>query len=135
MTSSNPNPGGQTERQPQQKYTITFMPMNRVVEVDPQEPSDGHEGLPWSILDIALRHGVEIDHACGGVCVCATCHVILREGLESCGDPTDEEEDCLDNAYGLTPQSRLACTCVPDGTRNLVVEIPGWNRNRVREAR
>ncbi len=51
------------------------------------------------------------------------------------GDPGDEEEDRLDNAYGLTPQSRLACVCVPDGSRDVVVEVPAWNRNRVRESK
>jgi 2Fe-2S ferredoxin len=59
--------------------------------------------------------------------------VIVREGLKSCNEPSDEEEDQLDDARGLTPQSRLACQCVPDGTRAVVVEIPVWNRNLARE--
>ena len=47
--------------------------------------------------------------------------------------PTEEEEDMLDNAPGLTPTSRLACQAVPDGTRDIVVEVPEWNRNLVKE--
>ena len=121
---------------PTQKYTIKFVDEQKrehVVEVDPAKIPYGHTGLPGSILDIALGHGVELDHACGGVCACSTCHVIVREGLESCGEPSDEEEDQLDEAYGLTACSRLGCQCVPSGRKNLVVEIPPWNRNLARE--
>ncbi len=60
-------------------------------------------------------------------------HVIVREGMNATNDPTDDEEDQLDEAYGLTAQSRLGCQCVPDGTKDLVVEIPEWNRNLSRE--
>jgi 2Fe-2S ferredoxin len=133
MDARNPHLPGASRRCPLRKYRVTFLPSGRTVEVDPAETDHADDGLPWSILDVALRNGVEIDHACGGVCACATCHVIVRQGLESCGDPVDEEEDRLDDAYGLTPQSRLACVCVPDGSSDVVVEIPAWNRNRVRE--
>jgi 2Fe-2S ferredoxin len=75
-----------------------------------------------------------LDHACGGVCACSTCHVIVHEGLESCNEATDAELDQLDEAPGLTPKSRLGCQCVPDGTRDLVVEIPEWNKNYAKEA-
>jgi 2Fe-2S ferredoxin len=60
--------------------------------------------------------------------------VIVREGGASCNEASDPENDQLDNAPGLTPKSRLGCQCVPDGTTNLVVEVPDWNRNLVREA-
>jgi 2Fe-2S ferredoxin len=89
--------------------------------------------LPGSILDIALASGVDIDHACGGVVACSTCHIIVKQGLNTCNESTDEEEDQLDKAPGLTPFSRLACQCVPNGKENLVVEVPNWNRNLVRE--
>jgi 2Fe-2S ferredoxin len=95
-------------------------------------PTSG-TGEPGSILDIALSQGVEIDHACGGVCACSTCHVKIKAGLTSCNESTENEEDQLDKAPGVTSQSRLACQCVPSGQQDLVVEIPGWNRNRVRE--
>lgn len=101
--------------------------------IDSQDrPSDG-VGVEGSILDMALALGIEIDHACGGVEACSTCHVIVREGLESCNASGEREEDMLDQAPGVTGQSRLACQCVPNGTCDIVVEVPSWNRNRVRE--
>jgi len=105
----------------------------RAVEVDPAKLPYSREGQKGSILEIALGNGVEIDHACGGVCACSTCHVVVRKGIESIPEATDDENDQLDNAPGLTPQSRLACQSVPDGTQDLVVEIPSWNRNLVKE--
>ena len=118
---------------PTRKYTVTFLPMNVKVEVDPQELPYGRDGLPGSLLDIALEHDVDIDHACGGVCACSTCHVIVREGFDTCNEATDDEEDQLDNAPGLETTSRLSCQCVPDGSQDVVVEVPDWNRNLVRE--
>ncbi len=119
---------------PVNPYTITFEPGGVQVRVDPEKVPVSGEGRPGSILDIAVGNGIDVDHACGGVCACSTCHVIIREGLESCNESTDDEEDQLDNAPGLTHQSRLACQCVPDGTMDLVVEIPDWNRNLVQES-
>ncbi len=118
---------------PKQKYTITFLPMETVVEVDPEALPYSREGLPGSILEIASGHEVEIDHACGGVVACATCHVIVREGFDSIPEATEGEEDMLDNAPGLCPESRLSCAAVPNGSSNVIVEVPGWNRNLVSE--
>ena len=117
------------------KFTIEFrLPSgSRTVAVDPSDRPSSGTGQPGSLLDIALAVDLDIDHACGGVCACSTCHVIVREGLSSCNPSTDEEEDQLDEAPGLTPQSRLACQTIPDGTQNLVVDVPNWNRNVVRE--
>ncbi len=103
------------------------------IDVDPTKIPYERDGLPGSVLEIALGHGIDIDHACGGVVACSTCHVIVREGLETCNESSEAEEDQLDNAPGLTPQSRLACQCVPDGTQKVVVEVPEWNRNLVSE--
>jgi 2Fe-2S ferredoxin len=60
--------------------------------------------------------------------------VIVRQGAETCGEPSDDEFDQLDNAPGLEEQSRLGCQCVPDGTSDVVIEVPAWNRNLVKEA-
>ncbi len=121
---------------PKQKYKLTIIDENKqehVIEVDPAKiPYEDH-GLPGSVLDIAMAHGIELDHACGGVCACATCHVVVREGFEACNDSTDDEEDQLDEAYNLKPTSRLGCQCVPNGSQDVVVEIPSWNRNLARE--
>jgi len=118
---------------PTQKYTVTFLPMNVTVEVDPDELPYQETGLPGSILDIALKNGIELDHACGGVCACSTCHCVVQEGEESLSEMSDSEDEQLTFAPGLTPTSRLACQSVADGSRNLVVFIPDWNRNSVRE--
>ncbi len=104
------------------------------MEVDPAKFPYGHDGLPGSILDIATGHHMGLDHACGGVCACSTCHVIVHAGLESCNEASDAEFDQLDEAPGLEAKSRLGCQCVPDGTSDIVVEIPAWNRNFAKEA-
>ncbi len=134
MTNGSPNaPGG--PRLPCRKYRVTFLPSGRTVEVDPAALPYGSRGLPGSLLDTAIHYGIDIDHACGGVCACATRHVIVREGAASCGEPSDGEERQLDVAPGVRPSSRLACQCVPDGTADVVIEIPSWNRNAVREGK
>jgi len=134
MGGTNPYVQQDTPSPATRKFTITFQPMNVTVEVDPERIPYGDTGRPGSILDIALAHGIELDHACGGVCACSTCHCVVREGLETCSEMSDAEDEELSYAPGLTPNSRLGCQTVPDGTRNLVVEVPGWNRNIVRES-
>ncbi len=114
-------------------FRIRFLPMDKTVEVDSAQLSKPHDGQPGAILQIAQDNGIDIDHACGGVTACSTCHVIVREGAQSIPGASDDEEDMLDNAPGLTLQSRLACQAVPDGSVDLVVEIPSWNRNLVKE--
>ena len=58
----------------------------------------------------------------------------MKEGLDSCNEGTDDEFDQLDEAPAITLQSRLGCQCVPNGTKNLVVEIPALNKNLVKES-
>jgi 2Fe-2S ferredoxin len=116
-----------------QKFTITFLPEGKVVEVDPTNIPKSGTGLPGSILDIALASDVDIDHACGGVCACSTCHIFVSQGASSCNESTEDEDDQLEKAPGLSPLSRLSCQCVPDGTQSITVQIPNWNRNLVRE--
>lgn len=85
-----------------------------------------------SILDAALRNGVEIEHACEKSCACTTCHVIVREGFDSL-EPSDElEDDYLDKAWGLEPDSRLSCQALV-ADEDLVVEIPRYTINMVSE--
>lgn len=138
MAGKNPYIAKAEYELPTEKYTVTFRVMEtgeeRVIEVDPKRIPYGRTGLPGSILDIALGNHVEIEHTCGGVCACSTCHSIIRQGLASCNEATEDEEDQLEEAPGLTVQSRLSCQCVPDGTMDVVVEIPAWNRNAVKEA-
>ena len=133
MDGQNPYIADTSIQQPTRKFKVTFLPMGKTIEIDSNDLPYGDHGLPGSILDIAMARGIELDHACGGVCACATCHIIIREGMESCNDTTDDEEDQLDEAYGITPHSRLGCQCVPKCGRYLVVEIPGWDRDLSRE--
>ena len=122
-----------TVEKPKKKYKITFLPMNKTIEVDPDKIPYGCTGLPGSVLDIALAHGIDIEHTCGGVVACSTCHCIIRKGFEALQETTDDEEDMLDNAPGLEITSRLSCQAVFPGDEDVVVEIPEWNRNAVKE--
>ncbi len=120
---------------PQKKYKlkITGPDIDVTIEVDPEKIPYNPSGLPGSILDIALGSGLDLDHACGGVCACSTCHVVVTEGAESCNESNDDEDDQLDNAPDLKLNSRLSCQCVPDGTCDITIVIPEWNRNLVQE--
>jgi len=86
-----------------------------------------------SILDAALRNNIMIEHACEKSCACTTCHVIVREGLDSLEEAEEQEEDYLDKAWGLEPESRLSCQAKV-GTEDLVIEIPKYTINMVSEA-
>ena len=103
------------------------------VPVDPATFPFGNIGQDGSLLDIADGAGIEINHSCGGVCACSTCHVHVQEGGASCSPATENEEDELDKAPGVFTDSRLACQCVPNGSQDLIVLIPRWNRNEVKE--
>jgi ferredoxin, 2Fe-2S len=86
-----------------------------------------------SICDAALANGIEIEHACEKSCACTTCHVIVREGSESLSEASEVEEDMLDKAWGLEPESRLSCQAVV-GDEDLVIEIPKYTINMVSES-
>ena len=85
-----------------------------------------------TICDAALANGIEIEHACEKSCACTTCHVIVREGFDSLDEADEVEEDMLDKAWGLEPESRLSCQAVV-GEQDLVVEIPKYTINMVSE--
>lgn len=104
-----------------------------VLDVDPDNLPEAHEGYEGSILSLLVANDVDIDHTCGGVCGCSTCHVYVKQGFDSAPEPTDDEEDMLDTAPALTMESRLSCQCVPDGSSDVTVQIPAWNRNEVSE--
>lgn len=85
-----------------------------------------------SICDNLLEHHIDIDHACEKACACTTCHVIVREGYNSLNPAEEKEEDLLDKAWGLEPQSRLSCQAMVDQA-DLVVEIPKYSINMAKE--
>ena len=68
-----------------------------------------------SICEALLDNQINIEHACDMSCACTTCHVIVREGLASLNAAEEEEEDLLDRAWGLEPQSRLSCQAILQG--------------------
>ncbi|MAZ44813.1 MAG: ISC system 2Fe-2S type ferredoxin [Legionellales bacterium] len=85
-----------------------------------------------SVLDVALRNGIDIEHACERSCACTTCHVIIAKGFNSLEDPEEVEEDLLDRAWGLKPTSRLGCQALVEDD-DLEVEIPKYTINHARE--
>ena len=85
-----------------------------------------------SICDAVLSNGIEIEHACEKSCACTTCHVYVREGLDSLAEAEENEEDYLDKAWGLEPDSRLSCQAIV-GEEDLVIEIPKYTINMVSE--
>jgi 2Fe-2S ferredoxin len=91
---------------------------------------DGDTGT--SVLDVALSNGIGIEHACEKSCACTTCHVILREGFDSLDESDELEDDLLDKAWGLEPESRLGCQAIIKD-EDLVVEIPKYTINHASE--
>jgi ferredoxin, 2Fe-2S len=85
-----------------------------------------------TILNAALANGISIEHACEKSCACTTCHVVVREGFNSLENAEENEEDYLDKAWGLEPESRLSCQAqIADS--DLVIEIPKYTINMVSE--
>ena len=84
-----------------------------------------------SVLEIAHKHGVDIEGACEGSLACSTCHVIVDpEWYAKLGTATEDEEDMLDLAFGLERTSRLGCQIVmSDALDGLVVKLPAGSRN------
>lgn len=85
-----------------------------------------------SICEALLEHNIPIEHACEMSCACTTCHVIVRAGFDTLNPADEDEEDLLDRAWGLTPQSRLSCQAIV-GARDLTVEIPKYSINHAKE--
>ena len=85
-----------------------------------------------SICEALLENHIDIEHACEMSCACTTCHVIVRQGIESLNEAQEGEEDLLDRAWGLEPQSRLSCQAILAQT-DLTVEIPKYSINHAKE--
>lgn len=117
-----------------------LVPVTFILE-DPESLTGGQESeldimaeVGQSILQIALDHDIHIEHACGGVCACSTCHVYLEKGEACCNEPTDEELDRVEEAPGLQVNSRLSCQTIIEKPGAIVIKVPAWNRNAVKEA-
>jgi 2Fe-2S ferredoxin len=79
-----------------------------------------------------LDNHINIEHACEMSAACTTCHVIVREGFESLAPSDEDEDDLLDQAWGLQPNSRLSCQAIL-AQKNLVIEIPKYSINHAKE--
>jgi ferredoxin, 2Fe-2S len=101
---------------------VDYCPEGAVVEARPGE----------TVLDAALRNGIDIEHACEKSCACTTCHIVIREGFASLEASDELEDDMLDKAWGLEPNSRLSCQAAV-AEADLVVEIPKYTINQVSE--
>ena len=85
-----------------------------------------------TVLDAALRNGIDIEHACEKSCACTTCHVHVRKGFDSLEESSEDEDDYLDKAWGLDMDSRLSCQAIV-GDEALTIEIPKYTINMVSE--
>jgi len=85
-----------------------------------------------SICEALLDNQIAIEHACDMVCACTTCHVIVREGMASLSEMEEGEEDMLDRAWGLEPDSRLSCQAIL-GQKDVTIEIPKYSINHAKE--
>ena len=85
-----------------------------------------------TICEVLLENHIHIEHACDMSCACTTCHVIVREGFKSLNEADENEDDLLDRAWGLEPNSRLSCQAIV-AQQNLVVEIPKYTINHAKE--
>ena len=114
---------------------VTFLPQGKTVEFPfDTMPYEGH-GEPMSFLDVAENYDIFLDHACGGVCACTTCHIHVKEGAAGISEPEDKELDRMETAADVQLNSRLGCQAVIEKPGTYVVEIPKWNRNYVQEGK
>ncbi|MCE9589936.1 MAG: 2Fe-2S iron-sulfur cluster binding domain-containing protein [Planctomycetes bacterium] len=90
-------------------------------------------GKGENLLEVAMENGINIEHACGGVCACSTCHIYVNKGEQSLSEATDAELDRVEEAPDLRRNSRLSCQSVIRGDGPITVEVPAWNRNAVKE--
>ena len=96
---------------------VTFAPMD-IYKVKISFEEKGHEPVELpiaegeSVLDVCLEIGIELQHNCGGVCGCSTCHIYVSKGMDNIQEISDKEEDFIDRAVNPRINSRLGCQCV-----------------------
>ena len=81
-----------------------------------------------SFLDAARKSDAQVGSACGGVCACSTCHVYVKQGLDDLSEVSDREEDIMDKAFDVRPDSRLGCQARMQQDRTYVVQISAESR-------
>ncbi len=107
---------------------------------DPESLTGGHQAevtvkaaIGQNLLEVALSNNIAIEHACGGVCACSTCHIYVEAGERQLSQAIEAEEDRVEEAPGLQRNSRLSCQCVVQSGGQIIVRVPAWNRNAVKE--
>jgi 2Fe-2S ferredoxin len=110
------------------------MPIIRILPHAEYAPEGDRIEAPrgTSICEALLEAGIPIEHACEMSCACTTCHVVVKEGLQSLGEIDEAEEDLLDRAWGLTPTSRLSCQAILSD-QDVTIEIPKYTINHAKE--
>lgn len=108
---------------------VTFLPDNQAFEYEAGRLPYKGEGLRESLLDVALKNGIDLRHLCGGICACITCHVIVEEGDERLSPMRKEEENLLYRVPNYTLHSRLACQAVVRG--DVVARIPSTGKEEL----
>ena len=103
---------------------VELCPEGTVIEAEPGK----------TICQALLDNGIAIEHACEMSCACTTCHVIVREGFAALEASDELEDDLLDKAWGLEPDSRLSCQAIVNETP-LTIEIPRYTVNMMREGK
>jgi len=106
--------------------------MTKIIFIDPdgnEQIVDAENGL--SLLEVAHNNDIDLEGACEGSLACSTCHIIVEKGFfEKLPEPSEEEEDMLDLAFGLTHTSRLGCQIIiDDKLEGMKVKIPSGTRN------
>ena len=106
--------------------------MTKIIFIEPngnEKTIEAENGL--SILEVAHNNGIDLEGACEGSLACSTCHIIVEKSFfDNLPDPSDEEEDMLDLAFGLTHTSRLGCQIIVDEKlEGMKVKIPSGTRN------
>nr|WP_311528163.1 ISC system 2Fe-2S type ferredoxin [uncultured Ralstonia sp.] len=101
---------------------VEYCPEGAVIEAKPGT----------TICDALLAADIEIEHACEKSCACTTCHVVVREGFNSLDEASEKEEDLLDKAWGLEPNSRLSCQAKMTD-EDITIEIPKYTINHAKE--
>lgn len=111
------------------------MPKMTFISSDGKSRTEVEAPLGLSVLEVAHRHGFDLEGACEGSLACSTCHVIVDpEWYDLLDPPTEEEEDMLDLAFGLTHTSRLGCQIrITDSLDGLIVTLPAGARNMMTE--
>jgi len=115
------------------------VPVKFILE-DPEDLT-GSDQAEWEVmaakgehlLEVAVENGINIEHACGAVCACSTCHIYVEQGMDQVSEASEAEEDRVEEAPGLQMNSRLSCQCEIEGNGPIVVRVPAWNRNAVKE--